>query len=137
LTVLFLVFGTVPLAFTAANFTFNDKGASQGAPVVIGWQLVLLVIPVIAAVFIRRTATFVDPDGIRVRAVFGAQHLAWDEIRGISVHGRNVYAVTRDGALRLPCVHVSELAALSHASGGRLPEMAAPRPKYAPQRRRR
>jgi len=137
LTVLFLVFGSVPLAFTAANFTFDTKHSAQGAPAVIGWQIVLLVIPVVAAAFIGRTATFVDADGIRVRAVFGSKSLPWDEIRGLSVEGRNVYAVTGDGALRLPCVHVAELAAVSRASAGRLPEIADAPNKYAPQRRRR
>jgi hypothetical protein len=63
--------------------------------------------------------------------------LPWDEIRGLSVRGRSVYALTADGAWRLPCVHVANLAAMANASGGRLPELDEPTPKYAPQRRRR
>jgi hypothetical protein len=39
--------------------------------------------------------------------------------------------------VRLPCVHVNNLGDLSRASDGRLPEIADPKPKYAPSRRRR
>ena len=137
LIVLFLAFGTVPLAFTADNFSFDRRGAAQGAPAVFGWQTVLLVIPVLAAFFIARTATFVDSSGIRVRALFGTRRMTWDEIRGLSITEHDVYAVVADGSVRLPCVHVNGLAAVSCAAGGRLPEIANPRPKFAPSRRRR
>jgi hypothetical protein len=130
LIVLFLVLGTVPLAFTDAN----GESSTQG---VLGWQTVLLIIPLLAAVFIGRTATFADASGIRIRAVFGSRRLSWDEIDGLSLDRRNVYAVTAHGAFRLPCVHVNDLAALSRASGGRLPDIADPTPKYVPHRRRR
>ena len=53
--------------------------------------------PVLAAVFIARVATVVEPTGLRVRALFGSRMLAWERIRGLSVGGRNVYAVTADG----------------------------------------
>jgi hypothetical protein len=137
LAVLFVLFGTIPLAFTAANFTFNAKGGAEGAPGVIGWQCVLLVIPVLVAVFIARTATIVDERGIRIRVLFGSRMLPWSLLRGLSVDGRNVYAVAEDGAWRLPCVHVGDLAEVARASGGRLPQVAEPKKKYAPQRRRR
>jgi hypothetical protein len=39
--------------------------------------------------------------------------------------------------VRLPCVHVSDLAAVSAASGGRLPQLREPTPKPAAGRRRR
>jgi hypothetical protein len=137
LIVLFLAFGTVPLAFTADAFIFDNHGAPTGPPATVGWQTAFLVIPVLVAVFIARTATFADASGLRVRALFGSRRLTWDEIRGLSLDGRNVYAVTAGGAVRLPCVHMNDLAALSRASEGRLPELADPRPKYAPSRRRR
>ena len=137
LAAVFVLFGTVPLAFTAANFTFDAKGAAQGAPGVLGWQTVLLVLPVLVAVFIRRWATIVDAGGVTVRAAFGKRVLPWTEIRGLSIRGRMVYAVTDDGAYRLPCVHVADLGVLSRASAGHLPEIADPRPRFAPQRRRR
>ena len=98
---------------------------------------ILYVIPVAGAVFIARTATIVNADGIAVRALVGRRALPWDAVRGLSVTGRNVYAVTDDGAVRLPCVRVSDLAALSGASGGRVPQLPEATPKYAPSRRRR
>ena len=122
LLLLFLFFGALPVAFTAQNFSFDGQGSAQGAPGVFGWQTTILLIPLLAAVFIARTATFVDADGIRVRALFGSQLLTWS---------------VSDGAVRMPCVHVRDLAAVSRASAGRLPEIAEPRPKFAPQRRRR
>jgi Bacterial PH domain len=137
LVVLFLFFGVMPVAFTASAFHFDAKGGEQGAPGVIGWPTLFLLVPVLAAVFIRRSATIVDAAGIRVRALFGSRQLSWDDLRGISVDGRSVYAVLPDGSLRLPCVRVADLGAVSRASGGRLPEIDDPKPKYAPQRRRR
>ena len=137
LVVLFLLFGTVPAAFTVANFHFDSAGKAHGAPGVVSWQLVLMVIPLLAALFVARTATVVDTAGIVVRAPFGSRRLVWDDIRGLSVTRRNVYAVTRGGAIRLPCVTVANLSTISRVSGGRLPELAEPTPKYAPQRRRR
>ncbi len=97
---------------------------------------IVYVIPVAAAVFIARTATIVDPNGVTVRALIGQRTLPWADVRGLSVTGRSVYAVTADGAVRLPCVRVSDLAAVSAASGGHLPPLPKATPKYAPSRRR-
>lgn len=129
LVVLFLLFGVAPLAFTG-------QGA-QGAPAVVGPQTLLLLIPLIGALVIARTATIVGADGIVVRLAFGRRTLAWEEVRGLSVGERSVYAVGRAGALRLPCVRVSDLAEVAKASGGHLPEVDPPTPKFAPSRRRR
>ncbi len=98
---------------------------------------VLYVIPLAAIVFIARTATIVDASGITVRALAGQVRLPWAEVRGLSVTGRNVYAVTDHGSVRLPCVRLADLAAVSRASEGRLPPLPEATPKYAPQRRRR
>ncbi|HKC26622.1 MAG TPA: PH domain-containing protein [Jatrophihabitans sp.] len=137
LIVLFLAFGVAPLAFTSIAFSRDEHGSLTGPPATVGWQTLLMLVPVVAAVFIARTATFVGANGIRARALFGSRRLGWDDVRGLSIEGRNVYAVTTGGAVRLPCVHVNDLAELARASGGRLPEIADPRPKYAPSRRRR
>ena len=94
-------------------------------------------VPVAAVGYVARTATLVDEDGITVRALFGQTRLPWSHVRGLSVTGRNVYAVTADGAVRLPCVRLADLSAVAAASRGRLPALPAPTPKYAPQRRRR
>jgi hypothetical protein len=95
------------------------------------------VVPVAGAVFIARTATIVDDTGITVRALIGRRRLPWADVKGLSVTGRSVYAVTADGAVRLPCVRIADLAAVSRASDGHLPELREATPKYAPSRRKR
>jgi PH (Pleckstrin Homology) domain-containing protein len=131
LTVLFLFFCAAPLAFARS-------GGDQGGPAGLTWRLIVLALPVIAAVFIARTATFVSSTGLRVRAAFGSRSLGWDELRGLSVTERSVYAVCTDGgAVRLPCVRVADLAAISRASDGRLPQLPEAKRKYAPSRRSR
>jgi hypothetical protein len=127
--VLFLAIGVIPLAFTADG-DYQSKG-------VLGPQTALVIVPVLAAWFIARTATVVNPDGIRVRAMFGSTELPWTRLRGLSVQGRSVYAVADDGSVRLPCVRVNDLAAVAQASGGRLPELPAATVHAAPSRRRR
>lgn len=110
-----------------------------GATALVQHPILLLayLIPIGAALFIARTATIVSADGITIHALLGSRRLAWDDVRGLSVTGRNVYAVTEGGGVRLPCVRISSLAAVSAASGGRLPEIPEATPKYAPSRRRR
>jgi Bacterial PH domain len=98
---------------------------------------VVYLLPVLVVVFIARVATVVDRIGITVRALFGTKHLPWAEIRGLSITGRSVYAVTRDGAIRLPCVRIGDLSAIAAASGDHLPALPEPVPKYAPAKRRR
>jgi hypothetical protein len=70
-----------------------------------------------------------------VRAIFGQRAISWSEVRGLSVSGRNIYAVLADGSVRLPCVRVRDLAAISEASGGRLPDIPEVELKPAPGRR--
>ena len=125
------------LLICAAPLTFASEAGTQYGTVGLSWRLVLLLIPIVAAVFIARTATFASASGLRVRAAFGSRELPWDEVRGLSISGRSVYAVVDDGAVRLPCVGTGDLAAISRISGGRLPEVAEPTRKYAPSRRRR
>jgi hypothetical protein len=130
IVVLFLLFGTAPLAFTSGGY--------EGESAHVGPQTLLLLLPVVAAVFIARWATIVDSTGITIRAAFGRRALPWTEIQGLSVRAdRDVYVVTGDGEWRLPCVHVRDLGVLTRASGGHLPDVADPTPKFAPSRRRR
>jgi hypothetical protein len=130
LAVLFLLMCSLPLALT-------DSGGDEGGEIGVTWRLAFFALPVVAAVFIARTATFVDVDGIRVRLAFGSRAMRWDEIRGLSITGRAVYAVCGDGSVRLPCVGVSDLAAVAKVSAGRLPDIPEARRKYAPSRRPR
>jgi hypothetical protein len=128
LVVLFLAFGAIPLAFTNNGY-YESKG-------VLGPQIAFLLIPIAVAFYIRRTATFVSTEGVRVRALFGSRSLPWSTVRGLSVQGRSIYAVAADGTLRLPCVRINDLAAVARASGGRLPELVEATPKPAPGGRR-
>jgi hypothetical protein len=129
LVVLFLLVGALPVAFTTTG--------QDGPPAQLSIRTLALVVPLLAAGFVARTATIVDARGITVRAVFGRRALPWDDIRGLSVEGSNVYAVLAEGRVRLPCVRIADLAAVAAASGGRLPDLPAPRAKFAPPRRRR
>lgn len=133
LALLFLAVGAWPIGL------YGGETASGGyaSPAALTPAILLFLIPVGAAFYIARTATIVDADGVTVRALFGTRELPWTDVRGLSITGTTVYAVLADGAVRLPCVRVSDLAAVSRASEGRLPEIPAARPKYAPQRRRR
>jgi hypothetical protein len=138
LIVLFLVFCTVPLAFgTNQAHTAEDaaRDSTTIAGVEFGPRALLLIIPIAAAFYIARTSTTVNEAGIKVRALLGTRQMRWAELRGLSVNERSVYAVCSDGSVRLPCVRIGDLAAVSQASAGRLPELPAPTPKFAPSRR--
>ncbi len=127
--VLFLWVGAIPVAFAA--------GGSNGAGVHVGYGLVVLIVPAVVTLFVWRTGTVVNAAGMLVRAPFGTRVMPWADVRGLSVTGRAVYAVLRDGSVRLPCVRVSMLSEFARASGGHLPELADPVPKAPPERGRR
>jgi hypothetical protein len=141
LAVVFLLFGALVVAFGDNHphgLRDNEKGVAF-AGFTLGWQALVLVVPVLAAVFIARTATIVGEDGLRVRALLGSRDLPWDSVRGLSVVGRGIYAVQSDGSVRLPCVRIAHLGPISRLSGGRLPEvpdvMPTPAPARPPRRR--
>jgi hypothetical protein len=134
LAVVLLFFASVAVAFGDSHPHGVGDTGSGFAGFSTGPQAIVLVIPVLAAVYIARTATIVTENGLRVRALFGARDLPWDEVRGLTVSGRAIYAVLTDGAVRLPCVRIAHLGPLSRLSGGRLPEMADAVPKPAPAR---
>jgi hypothetical protein len=131
LVVIFLAVGIWPIAL------YGGQGGGYSSGAKLTPLILLFLLPVLAIVFIARTATVITPLGIVVRAAFGSRALPWDTVRGLSVTGRSVYAVLADGSIRLPCVRVANLADVARASDGRLPEIADPTPKFAPSRRRR
>ena len=113
LSVVLLLLGTVPLAFGGDDYrSIEGCRERHRARSRVHRQLagVFLLIPVAVAFVIARTATIVDADGIRVRALLGTRQMRWDRIRGLSVNGRSVYAVLADGAVRLPCTRLAHLA---------------------------
>jgi hypothetical protein len=129
LVVGFLAVGMAPIALYG--------GAEHPTQATVGPLTLLYLVPILVAVYIARTLTMVNNQGIIVRALFGQRIMQWDEVSGLSVSGRSVYAVLSDGSVRLPCVRISDLAAIAAVSGGRLPEIAPAVPKYAPGRRSR
>jgi hypothetical protein len=136
LAVAFLLFAAVAVAFGDDHpHGIDDSAKGTGfVGLTLGPQAVVLLIPLLAVVYIARTATIVTEHGLRVRLMFGARELPWDSIRGLSVHGRGIYAVLDDGAVRLPCVRIAHLGPLSRLSGGRLPDLPDVVPKPAPSR---
>jgi len=130
LVVLFLFVGVIPFALSGGTAS-AASGTAKFGPLVL-----LFLIPVAAAFFIARTATFVDGHGITVRALFGSRSMPWSGITGLSVRGSTVYAVLADGEVRLPCVQLANLAAVSSASGEHLPDLRDPAPKQPPTRQR-
>ena len=137
LVVVFLFFAAFAVGFgDSDSHGLRDSASGDGAGLHVGPQTLVFLVPVLVAIFIARTATVVSADGLRVRALFGSRMLRWDEIRGLTVSGRAVYAVVDGGALRLPCVRIAHLGPISRLSNGRLPELPDATPKPAPQRQR-
>ncbi|MCW2494987.1 PH domain-containing protein [Jatrophihabitans sp.] len=134
-----LLFGTAPLAFGDDNSRSieDTTNSSNFSSIHLGPRALLVLIPIVALIFIARTATFVTPEGIRVRAVLGSRMLPWSGIRGLTVNGRAVYAVVANGAVRLPCVRVASLADVARSSAGHVPQLRDPIRRFAPSRRRR
>src|SRR5947209_3326129 len=139
LFVVFLFFASIAVGFGDDDpHGLRDSASGNGfGGLHVGWPTLVLLLPVLATVFIARTATIVSADGLRARALFGSVDLPWDEIRGLTVSGRAVYAVVSDGAIRLPCVRIAHLGPITRLSGGHLPELPDAQPKPAPQRTRR
>lgn len=139
LAVLFLAVGAIPLAFSAgqSQSVREAAGADADTGVTLGPQLLVLLVPIVVAIFIARTATVVSERGLRVRAAFGSKLLPWDSLRGLEVRGRSIYAVQDAGLTRLPCIRLAHLGPLSRMSGGYLPELADAKPKPAVAHRRR
>jgi len=130
LVVLFLLFGALPFALGGDIGSGTNPGIASFGP-----GLALLLVPIAAAAFIARTATAVDTDGITVRLLFGRRVMTWQQVRGVSVQGSSVYAVLDDGSVRLPCVQLKNLTALSAASGEHLPTLRDPLYKPPPGQR--
>src|SRR4051794_41968887 len=114
----------MPFAFTSRGF--------ESERATVGPQTLVLLIPILAAVFIARWATFVDADGVTVRAAFGRRRFPWAQVRGLALHGPRVYLALADGSVRLPCVRIADLGAVSRASGGHPPPPPGPAPQDAP-----
>ncbi len=105
IVVLFLLFCVTPLAFV-------------GTPL-----LVLYVIPLGVLLWIFRSGTDIDADGLTVRAIAGRRRISWDEVQALSPAPRGeLRAVLKDGRLLpLPQVRLRHLDLIAAVSGGRVP----------------
>jgi len=90
-------------------------------------MLLVYLVPIGGAIYVRRTATVVDEAGLHARAVFGSQLVPWERLRGLRLDpSGTVYAVDSNGTqLRLPCVRGTRLQPLIAAAGGRIPDPGA------------
>jgi hypothetical protein len=92
------------------------------------WGLLLLLLPVLLAVWVLRVGVTVDDDGIGVQSLVGRRRIGWTEVAGIRVGQRgDLWLVTTRGTeLRLPVLRARDLPRLSAVSGGRIDVPAPP-----------
>jgi hypothetical protein len=88
-------------------------------------QALIYLVPLGGALYVARTATVVDEQGVHAQAIFGSQLVRWEQLRGLRLADSGaVYAVDTDGSqLKLPCVRSTKLEPLIAASAGRIPEL--------------
>jgi hypothetical protein len=91
------------------------------------WALLLLLAPVLVALWGVRVGVTVGDDGVGVQSLVGRRGVGWDELAGIRVGERGgLWLVsTRGTELRLPVLRARDLPRLSALSGGRI-DVAAP-----------
>jgi hypothetical protein len=101
----------VPLAFAAS------------------WTPVLLVIPLVLAVWVLRVGVDVADEGVTVRSLAGQRQVPWQDVAGIRVARRGeLWLVTTHGTeLHLPVMRARDLPRLAAASGGRIDVPQPPR----------
>jgi hypothetical protein len=105
------------LAVAATPFAFAQPGLQ-----------VIYLVPLGLAVWVVRTRTTVDTDGIVVRTLFQHKTLRWDAVASLRVDKRSrLHAVLTDKSeVPLPAVRTRHLAVLAHVSGGRLTDPSTP-----------
>ncbi len=84
-------------------------------------------LPLTAALYVARTATIVDGEGLHARAILGSRTIGWHELTGLRLDRSGaVYAVdSAGGQLKLPCVRSTQLEELIAAGAGRIPDPTA------------
>jgi hypothetical protein len=114
-----LVFRTPAVAVLAALLlAMGATPFAVGAP---GFTLIYLV-PLGLIVWVVRTRTTADGEGLAVRRVFTSRSLPWSSLKGLRLTKRSgVHAVlTDDTEVALPSVRTRHLSALALVSRGRL-----------------
>lgn len=84
--------------------------------------LTVYLLPIGFIVWVVRSRTSADVEGLTVRRVFGARFLPWSELKGLSITERSkVRAVLADdGIIALLFVRTRHLPLLALVSGGRI-----------------
>lgn len=88
---------------------------------------VIYLVPIALAVWVLRTRTTVDLNGIAVRTLFGRRAIPWDAVRSLRLDARSrVRAVLADETeVVLPAVRTRHLPVLAVVSDGRLTDPTA------------
>ncbi len=92
------------------------------------WALLLLLVPLLIALWVLRVGVSIGDDGIAVHSLVGARSVPWREVAGIRVgEERALWLVTTRGTeIRLPVLRVRDLPRLAALSGGRIDVPAPP-----------
>lgn len=82
----------------------------------------IYVLPIGYIVWVLRTRTVADREGLTVRTLLGERFMPWPALKGLAITDRaKVRAVLSDGSqVTLPSVRARHLSALSLVSGGRI-----------------
>ena len=104
--------------------------AASATPIAVtlryGWLIYL--VPLVIIVFIMRTRTIADANGVVARTFFGRTVIPWESLRSLRVQEKSwVKAVLDDDReVTLPAVRTGSLPLLSQVSGGVVPDPSAP-----------
>ncbi len=87
------------------------------------WALLLLLVPLLLALWVLRVGVSIGDDGIGVQSLVGSRRVAWRDLAGIRVgeRGQLWLVTTRRTELRLPVLRARDLPWLATVSGGRFP----------------
>ena len=94
------------------------------------WALVVLVAPLLVALWVVRVGVSIDDHGIGVQSLAGGRSVPWQDVAGIRVgeQGRLWLVTTRATEIRLPVLRARDLPRLASLSGGRIDVPAPPAP---------
>ncbi|GDY31846.1 PH domain-containing protein [Gandjariella thermophila] len=92
--------------------------------------LVIFVVPVALAVWLLRTRTRADAEGLTVRTLFGRRLIPWSRVTSLRLTEKSAVraVVDGDGEVTLPAVRVRHLPLLAAVSGGRIADPRQPHP---------
>lgn len=88
------------------------------------YLLVLLLVPIVLAVWIIRTRTDATEKGLTVRTLRSTRELPWESIKGFTITPKStiIAVLDDDTTVPLPSVRTRHLPVLSLVSGGRIPD---------------